>query len=343
MINLSVIIITFRRISLLAKCLESIYQNKSFADEIIVGINGEDNESVRFLADYEGIKVIKMCQQTPGEARNRCLEYAAGEYVIFLDDDASLPGDYFCKGKQILKKYPELDVFGGPDRTPENAGFFEKALGLTLVSPLATAVTRLRHAFKPGIEHFQVSEKKLILCNLWCKRSIFCLEGYKFSADFYRNEENVLLYQLKKVGKTFGFFSDLFVFHKRKVGLFQLMKAISSSGKHRMRSFLVYSGSFEPIYVVPAFSIILGLILIIFDIETFSIAMSIYLFSSIVMAIWLVLVNRRSFFYIPLIIYFQIVINLCYGFGVLIELMTRIATNVYGLVRPTKEYPEKVK
>ena len=318
---LSIIIVTFKRVQLLQRCLRSVEQSLNrTTDKIIIVVNGKDLETEQWLnAQGEHYTILKLNDRLPPAcARNVALKEAQGDFVVFLDDDVTVPEHYFAEGERILARYPEIDVFGGPDQSDRSADFYEKTLGLALTSPLATASTRSRH-MKNSRNHIGAGERKLILCNMWARLSLFCQENFVFDGRFYRNEENVLLFQLKKADKKMAYFSNLFVYHKRKAHLLNLMRAVFNSGRYRMRSFIIYPRSFSPIYLIPAL-FVLYLAILPFGNEFWQYLPAImYLFLNLSFAIFLG-IRSKSMKSIPLVCLYQLVISLSYGMGLLREL-----------------------
>lgn len=314
----TIIIPTFSRPVLLKRCLDSIFsQTKEFEDiEVIVIVNGPDKVSLEVLKNYNVI-IVSTIGVTPSEARNTGIKIAKGEILGFLDDDVELGENYFINLEILLKKYPRADVFGGPDQTFPLANNWEKVIGLTLTSPLATAKTNYRH-LKGEIELCNANEEHLILCNLWIRRAIFEKEKFSFDHRLVRNEENVLLLQLKKANKQLIYSQNLFVFHHRKGNLKSLCKAVASSGFYRSLSFYHYPSQISIHYIIPAIFVIylLSLLLLMFFLSLKIILLPLFLYVILnVLISFGISFNNKSFKYFPGIIFTQFIINVSYGVG----------------------------
>jgi glycosyltransferase involved in cell wall biosynthesis len=90
--NVSVIIPTHNRPHLLLLALQSIEEQKEKPDEVIVVMDGENEETERFLNGYKTehftFRFIKIpVSQGACYARNLGAEKAEGEILMFLDDD----------------------------------------------------------------------------------------------------------------------------------------------------------------------------------------------------------------------------------------------------------------
>ena len=185
--------------------LENCHVPGAVSFEIILIINGRDQETEDFVSSLEGkmhLKVLQCSMGTPAFARNRAIEKAKGEWILFLDDDIELPSNYFHKAFQGLERIgAKGDVLGGPDLLGNQATPLQTAYSFCQAHPFITAHTRYRHFSRQSDAPFLADESKLILCNLWVRREIF-EQGFHFPEGYQRNEENVFLHQLLKAGKN---------------------------------------------------------------------------------------------------------------------------------------------
>jgi len=90
-VKISVIIPVFNSGKFLEKCLDSVL-SQSFKDYEIICINdGSKDKSAQILEKYKKkypeIQIINQKHKGAGEARNRGLKAATGEYLLFLDSD----------------------------------------------------------------------------------------------------------------------------------------------------------------------------------------------------------------------------------------------------------------
>lgn len=100
MLRFSVIICTYNRSKLLIETIESILNVAKVRNDfelLIIDNNSKDNTKQavqRFLSDP---RVIYKCEYNQGlsHARNRGMEEARGEILVYLDDDIELVDNYF--------------------------------------------------------------------------------------------------------------------------------------------------------------------------------------------------------------------------------------------------------
>lgn len=112
--EVSVVIPTYNRASLLAEALESVLNQTYKYFEIIVVDDGSTDSTDAVIKPYIGsIKYIRQNNQGNGAARNTGIKEAKGEFVAFLDsDDLWLP-DKLEKQIKYLQEHPDVDMVYG--------------------------------------------------------------------------------------------------------------------------------------------------------------------------------------------------------------------------------------
>lgn len=117
--RISVIICSRNRAAQLAKCLESISASEMLAAhaELVLIDNDSADETSQVMERYgksAEFPVIMRQEPTPGlsRARNRGLQIARGELVVFTDDDCYMDGGYLVEASRIFAT-EEFDYGGG--------------------------------------------------------------------------------------------------------------------------------------------------------------------------------------------------------------------------------------
>jgi GT2 family glycosyltransferase len=113
---ISVAIPTYKRPTDLLQALAKIQQCNPCPDEIIVHIDGGDDETEAILLaqNSDRIVILKSSQQVgPGGGRNRAIALAKHEIVASFDDDSyPIDGDYFTRLLRLFDQYPKAAVIG---------------------------------------------------------------------------------------------------------------------------------------------------------------------------------------------------------------------------------------
>jgi glycosyltransferase involved in cell wall biosynthesis len=117
MINFSIIVCTYNRCEYLKETIESIIDaidNRQDCELLIIDNNSGDQTSaiVKSFNSCLSLKYFLETRQGLSHARNRGMQEAAGEVLVYLDDDIELPSNYFEVCDQIFQN-PEIAISGG--------------------------------------------------------------------------------------------------------------------------------------------------------------------------------------------------------------------------------------
>lgn len=314
--NFNIVIVTYNRKKYLERCLQSIKKQVGlkFQFEVIIIFNGELSYFSSTKMEFPNYHCHYLPKTTPSDARNYAITKCRGDYVFFLDDDCYLPENYF----ENLNLDLDWDVLGGPDMTPPDANIFEKNLGHALSSPLCMGFTYKRHHHHTTEINVPADESKLILCNLWFKKEIFSLQGFSFSNNLFRNEENFLLKQLKDANKKILYNSKLSVFHSRKSDLKSLILTIVKSGECRVKNFSQLPESQELIYFLPVAFLIFFFYWIFNPLSFLGYGFLAYT----LLVIFYVVIYKKQFK--PMVILLHYVILISYAFGLLVGIKSSL-------------------
>ena len=118
---LSVIICTYNRQKYIYNCLKSIAENDFDASKyeiLVVNNNSTDDtegECRRFGSDYPHINFSVCCETSQGlsYARNRGIEEAKGDILVYVDDDATVNREYLSTIADFFDRYPDAMAAGG--------------------------------------------------------------------------------------------------------------------------------------------------------------------------------------------------------------------------------------
>ena len=116
-ISVSVIVPVYNEIRYLQECLESVINQTLENIEIVVIDDVSTDGSISVVREFqEKDNRICLIQQDRnrgmGEARNKGIELATGEYIFFLDSDDSLPADAIRTLYDVAESYGSDIVYG---------------------------------------------------------------------------------------------------------------------------------------------------------------------------------------------------------------------------------------
>ena len=120
--TLSVIICTYNRDKYIYNVLESIALNKFDKKQyeiILINNNCTDNtekECHRFCENYKEIEFRYFIEKNQGlsYARNRGIKEAKGDFLVYVDDDATVNVDYLQTYFDLFTKHQDIYAAGGP-------------------------------------------------------------------------------------------------------------------------------------------------------------------------------------------------------------------------------------
>lgn len=155
--RISVVIPSFNRAHTLPRALQSVFQQTSAADEVIVVDDGSTDGSRDMLArDFSQVVVLHQSNRGVSAARNRGIDVAQHEWIALLDSDDSWRPEKLACMRQAHRQYPDFVLYHSdeiwirngvrvnPMRKHEKGGgwIFERCLPLCAISPSASVINK---------------------------------------------------------------------------------------------------------------------------------------------------------------------------------------------------------
>ncbi|MBI5630188.1 MAG: glycosyltransferase [Elusimicrobia bacterium] len=252
-IKLSLVILTYRRLASVLRCLSSLREMPRPDVEALVVLNGREADNPLLLeelaAKYSWAKAFPIERSPRGLARNLAASRARGKLVYFLDDDVVVPEGFISSVLEAAGRHPLAPALGGPHLGTPEASDFQAAADFLLRSPLGAGPLRARHS--PGSEEGPAPGWKFTLCNLAFRREIFELHGLRFPDRCASAEENLLLFEVEEKLGLPVFSPSLYVYHERRNGLLPFMRQTFLCGKGRGEITRIKPLSLHPAIPVP--------------------------------------------------------------------------------------------
>ncbi len=251
----SVIIPVYNRADEVDELLSSLAaQTRSELVEVIIVEDGSTAPCKEVVEKYmlNGLDVKYFYKDNEGRspARNHGIKHSQGEWLIFFDSDCVIPPDYFEK-LEILTLNEPHDCFGGPDAAHSSFSDTQKAINFAMTSLLTTG----------GIRGGKVSMEKFVprTFNMGFRREVYdAVGGFRemFSEDIDMST------RIRQKGFDIGLYSDLHVYHKRRVNFSKFFRQVHVFGMSRITLHLLYPGSLKFVHLLPSL-FVLGLLAII--------------------------------------------------------------------------------
>jgi len=184
-------------------------------------------ETVPFRKGTVPIKIIPTGPISPAGKRDAALNYANGEILAFIDDDAYPQKSWLTNALKNFQD-PEVAAVGGPAVTPGEDSLRQKASGLVYSSGLVSAKFAYRYLPKNRIE---VDDYPA--CNFFVRKSIM-LDLGGFKTNFWPGEDTKLCLEItKSLGKKIIYDSTVLVYHHRRPLFTPHLRQIASYALHR--------------------------------------------------------------------------------------------------------------
>jgi glycosyltransferase involved in cell wall biosynthesis len=338
-LTIEIIICTFQRTEMLLACLDSIsasFRKLNYALKLKISLvfNGESSSNTQKQTfddlSRQGIELSFMISKqplTPAAARNLVLKNLKNEWILFLDDDVIIPTEFFNNFYKLALKYPDIDVWGGP-----NLASFEQKSNLPahiysienilIVGPIAKRYTIL----PPALNYLFPDVWGLMMCNLFVRADYF--KNLVLDSSLETAEENLLLFNLSRLNAKFMYSPELSVIHNRRHDISSFLNRIYDYGRGRGQ-ILFHSGLSAP------FLLILIPTLAFFSMLASANTLT-WLFS---VFIWLVSAHVYSYFFIVKLLptstklfFLPLLIFIYYYFGIIKGVLNRHVKSVQFLL-----------
>jgi len=155
--QISVVIPSYNRRHTLERALQSVYQQSSKVDEVILVDDGSNDDSDLMVArEFPETKIIRQANFGVSAARNRGIESARFEWIALLDSDDSWRPDKIGKIRNAQRQHPDLVLFHSDEIWMRNevrvnpmnkhrksgGWIFEQCLPLCAISPSASVIKK---------------------------------------------------------------------------------------------------------------------------------------------------------------------------------------------------------
>jgi glycosyltransferase involved in cell wall biosynthesis len=208
-VKLSVVIPTYNRRESLAVTLDGLSKQAYTPFEVIVVDDGSTDGTADWLASFATPFPLHAISQTnggPSKARNRGVEEATGELIIFLDDDTEPAADFLAAHAALHAPDSPLAAIGPmvPDSARREPIWI--AWEHAMLQKQYDAFAR-REWWPPGPKHFYTGNASL-------RRADFLAIG-GFDLSYTRQEDVELAHRLQRErGVAFTFAPETAVVHR---------------------------------------------------------------------------------------------------------------------------------
>lgn len=226
-ISVSVVIPTYNNGSDIHHCLDALmaqdYPPEKF--EIVVVDDGSEDNTSRVVSEYEGrIPLVRYFYQTnhgPATARNAGASRAAGEIILFTDDDCVPERNWIREMTRPFETNSEIVAVKGAYRTNQESA----------IAKFAQIEFESRYRKMKNSEYVDFVDTY----SAAFKRDVFMkLKGFDTSFPVANNEDVEFSYRMADAGYKMVFNPDAIVYHTHPDTLFKYMRNKFSRAYWRM-------------------------------------------------------------------------------------------------------------
>jgi cellulose synthase/poly-beta-1,6-N-acetylglucosamine synthase-like glycosyltransferase len=117
--SVSIIIPVYNCEDTVGKCLESLIQLEGNDYEIIMMNDGSTDRTCGICDSFPGVQVVTLDNGGPSRARNKGVELARGEFVVFTDGDCIVERDWLGELRKGFDA-PDVAGVGGDQISPDD-------------------------------------------------------------------------------------------------------------------------------------------------------------------------------------------------------------------------------
>ncbi len=191
----------------LKRCIESIgkaydYYNNNIDVEILVVFKGAKTEDKRVDTKYDNlVRFYTFDNIGLSEGRNIGIEKSSGDYLIFIDDDATVKDDFLKVLLNYIAKYSDINAFCGRIMDPaKKVPFF-----VLFENNSPKNLRRIDYQYFLGSAHI-LSRKAVDKIGFYDKR-------FGSGAKYFGAEESDMFFRLKAANEEVLYMPDLIFYH----------------------------------------------------------------------------------------------------------------------------------
>ena len=203
----SIIILNFNKSQLsLLSAISAMHSETTCYFEVIIADNGSNTDELNILnsAELPFVFCDIAINRYFGEGNNIAAEFARGDFLLFLNNDAFLFRDTCTKLYEALKRAPDFaaigPVFYYPDGQLQEAGALAHPDGYTLQRGKKDASYVL-----PFSTDVEAVDYVSAACVMFRRKDFFAVGGFNYRYDPVYYEDTDICFRLRVLGKLAGF------------------------------------------------------------------------------------------------------------------------------------------
>jgi O-antigen biosynthesis protein len=121
---ISICIPTYNRSGYIQEAIDSVLAQLEPDSEILVVDDGSTDDTVKVIKKFSEQEISYLSKEHtgPSDTRNRCISEARGDFILWLDSDDLIAPGLISRFRELVKQYPDVDIFYGDMRIFGDAG-----------------------------------------------------------------------------------------------------------------------------------------------------------------------------------------------------------------------------
>lgn len=235
MIDLSIIIVSYKNLSVLKDCLDSIKEKNDIGDRlqtIVVEQSPTDEIYDYLIKNYEWVDTVRAENKGFGAGNNKGVKLAKGRYLLLLNPDTILVDPVANFAVNIFESDSNIGLFGVQllDADRKRASSFEYIIPYSFFNKLKYKIYHWANVF---------DEKKMYIqgADIFIRKALFTeIGGFDEEIFMYCEESDICSY-VKEKGYAIKYYKEKKIIH--------LQGACSSSNyalvyKNQLNSFRIF-------------------------------------------------------------------------------------------------------
>ncbi|MFT6881704.1 MAG: glycosyltransferase involved in cell wall biosynthesis [Marinoscillum sp.] len=200
--SISVIVPVHNRVDFLAQALESVV-NQGVMDMEIIVIDDSSLDSLskvisKLCAKYDSVTLIKNDQNSGvSYSRNRGIERATGEFVVFLDSDDTLENNVLKPAVDFMTNHRDVDVLIGKTKLIDGTNSSRSFTRLEM--RFEDLTNQHHHSLITSSEYFLLYQPAIHAMLFRTER----LKNHRFDEGLVYGEDRLFCWELRSAGLKF--------------------------------------------------------------------------------------------------------------------------------------------
>ncbi len=274
--------------------------------------------------DYskEKFEIIVEPGSNPSKQRDMGIKKAKYEKLVFLDDDAYIESDFLSNIKNFFDKYPDYDIVGGVQLTPDSDSKFSKISGIALSSFFGAY--RMKNRYIATKLNLDACEKDITSAICIIKKSVFNKIS-SFNPKYFPGEDPDLFIRAKEKNCKIAYDPNIKIYHKRRPSFLSFVEQIYFYGKVRPR---ISKNILSSVFIFPSLFLIYLVFLpaLIFFHWLFLLPLLMYIILAILSSLYESIKAKDPLAFV-LLPFLYLAMHLTYGIGYIYGLFERIQFN----------------